>query len=236
MTPVALLRVLLIPEAQLAIEDLALRQRSAVLRRRVQRPWIRARDRISWVLLCRLPPGGWPDAVGFDQPATVVAWHREGGHVLWRARSTGRPSRPPISSVVQDLIRRLSRENRLWRLSRIQDGLKSPGHRVARSTIEKYMQRPSRPPSPAWRAFLDHMLALGEGHARRLLEEYIRDDDLERSHPALDGETPAAENEAQESDGPIAGPPSLGGLHNGYPRVARRSQEASVLPGRRTRR
>ena len=153
MTLLALLRALLIPKAQLAVENLALRQQVAVLKRSVPRPRIRARDRIFWVLFRRLW-SGWRGAVGFVQPATVVAWHREGWRILWRARSRGKPGRPPISREVQDLIRRLSRENRLWGSPRIQDELERLGHHVAKSTIEKYMQRPSRPPSPTWPAFL----------------------------------------------------------------------------------
>jgi transposase InsO family protein len=336
MTLLAFLRALLIPKTQLAVENLALRQQIAVLKRSVPRPRIRARDRVHWVLLRRLW-GGWRGTVGFVQPATVVAWHREGWRILWRARSKGKPGRPPISIEVRDLIRRLSRENPLWGSPRIQDELKRLGHHAAKSTIEKYMQRPSRPPSPTWRAFLrnhaggilvcnfftiptatfqtligfvvmelgrrrivacdvtrhptaqwaagvvrraflatgrrakylirdrdgiygdefrsvvmglglrqlvtayktplmnayaervigtirrdclDHMIVLGEGHARRLLEEYVRYYNGERVHQALDGEPPVAETVAQDSDGPVVGLPYLGGLHHGYRRAA----------------
>jgi hypothetical protein len=101
MTILALLRALLIPKARLAVENLALRQQIAVLKRSVPRPRIRARDRIFWLLLRRLW-SRWRGAVGFVQPATVVAWHREGWRILWRARSKGKPGRPPISREVQD--------------------------------------------------------------------------------------------------------------------------------------
>jgi transposase InsO family protein len=263
-----------------------------------------------------------------------VAWHREGWRILARARSRGRPGRSPISTEVQDLIRRLSRENRLWGSPCIQDERERLGHHVAKSTIEKYMQRPSRPLSPTWRAFLrnhaseilacdfstiptatfqtligfvvmeldrrrivacdvtrhptatwaadrirrahratgrraeyrirdsdaiygdelesvveglglsqivmacqtplqnahaepvigtirrdclDPMIVLGEGRARRLLEEYVRYYNTERTHQALDDETPAVETEAQDSDGV-------------HPRAALRRRPAPRLP------
>ena len=78
--PLALLRALLIPKAQLAVESLALGQQIAAHERSVPRPRIRAPDRIFWVFLRGLW-SGWRGAVGFVQPVTVVAWHREG----WRS-------------------------------------------------------------------------------------------------------------------------------------------------------
>jgi hypothetical protein len=52
-----LLRARLIPRASLALENLALRQQLAVLKRSVPRPRLRQRERLWWVLLCRLWSG-----------------------------------------------------------------------------------------------------------------------------------------------------------------------------------
>ncbi len=50
------LRAMLIPKAQLAVENLALRQQLAVCRQSVKRPKLRPRDRVFWVLLSCLWP------------------------------------------------------------------------------------------------------------------------------------------------------------------------------------
>lgn len=148
-----LLRALLVSRVQLALENVALRQQVAVLRRTVHRPRVRARDRLFWVILRRLW-AGWQDALGFVQPATVVRWHRAGWRLVWRWRSRKKPGRPPVPLEVRELIRRLSRENRLWGAPRIRDELRLLGHHVAKSTVEKYMTRHRAPPSATWRTFL----------------------------------------------------------------------------------
>jgi len=148
-----LLRALLVPKVQLTLENVALRQQVAVLRRTVHQPRARVRDRLFWVIFRRLW-AGWQDALGFVQPATVVRWHRAGWRLIWRWRSRKKPGRPPVPVEVRELIRRLSRENHLWGAPRIRDELRLLGHHVAKSTVEKYMVRRRGPPSPTWRAFL----------------------------------------------------------------------------------
>jgi transposase InsO family protein len=148
-----LLRALAIPKLQLALENIALRQQVAVLRRHVARPRLRAQDRVFWVILRRLW-NGWSDALALVQPATVVRWHRAGWHLAWRWRSRKTSGRPPVPVEVRELIRRLSRENRLWGAPRIRDELRLLGHHVAKSTVEKYRVRRRGQPSPTWRTFL----------------------------------------------------------------------------------
>jgi hypothetical protein len=147
------LRVLLPPRGQLALENLALRQQLAVLRRSVPRPRLRPWDRLFWAWLSRYW-GGWKDALVIVVPATVVGWHRQGFRLYWRWKSRGRPGRPRIDPHVRGLIRRMSRENPLWGAPRIQAELRLLGHHVAESTVAKYMARTTRPSSPAWRSFL----------------------------------------------------------------------------------
>jgi putative transposase len=57
--------------------------------------------------------------------------------------------------ALQELIRRMSSANAGWGSPRIVGELAKLGIRVAKSTVEKYMVRPRKPPSPKWRAFLD---------------------------------------------------------------------------------
>ena len=147
------LRLLLLSPSQLALENLALRQQLAVLRRSAPRPRLRPCDRLFWVCLSRCW-ARWKDALVIVSPATVVGWHRQGFRLWWRLKSRSRPGRPCIDPELRRLIRRLSRENPLWGAPRIQAELRLLGCDVAESTVAKYKMRPSRPPSPTWRSFL----------------------------------------------------------------------------------
>ena len=62
---------------ELALENLALRQQLAVLRRHAQRPKLSRADRAFWVVLARVWPE-WRTALVIVQPATVIRWHRKG--------------------------------------------------------------------------------------------------------------------------------------------------------------
>ena len=59
-----------------ALENMALRQQLAVLRRTVRRPQLRTRDRLFWVLLTKAWQD-WRTALVVVQPDTVVRWHRQ---------------------------------------------------------------------------------------------------------------------------------------------------------------
>ena len=59
------------PRADLVLENLALRQQLAVLRRATPRPRLRPIDRAFWVTLSRLW-GRWADALAIVKPATVI--------------------------------------------------------------------------------------------------------------------------------------------------------------------
>ncbi len=63
--------------AQLAAENLALRQQGAVLQRPLKRPRLHRRDRIFWGWLSRLWRD-WRSSLLVVQPETVLRWHREG--------------------------------------------------------------------------------------------------------------------------------------------------------------
>jgi putative transposase len=147
------LRLLLLPHSQFILENLALRQQLAILRRTVRRPRLRPWDRLFWAWLSRWWTG-WKDALAIVTPATVVGWHRTGFRLYWRWKSRGRPGRPRIDPELRRLIRRLSRDNPLWGAPRIRAELRLLGHGVAESTVAKFMARRTRPPSPTWRSFL----------------------------------------------------------------------------------
>jgi transposase InsO family protein len=331
-----LLRTLLISRTALALENLALRHQLAVLERSVPRPRLQRRDRLLWVLLRRVW-SGWQNCLIIVQPPTVVAWHRQGWRLVWRLRSRGKPGRPAISLELRELIRRLSRENRLWGAPRIQAELERLGFKLAKSTIEKYMARRAGPPSGKWRAFLhnhageilacdfftvptvsfktltgfvvlelgrrrilacgvtahptaawaaklveravitggrsarfivrdrdsiygtyyraavrglglrqvvtayrsplqnahaervigtirreclDHILVISEGHARRVLDEFVTYYNKERTHQALGPESPVPREDTAGAGKNVISVPRLGGLHHSYRRAA----------------
>jgi putative transposase len=150
----AFLRALLGRSTAVTLENIALRHQLIVLQRSSPRPRLRRQDRILWVCLSRLW-ANWRSSLVIVQPATVVAWHRQGFRLYWRWKSRLRsPGRPLIDLEIRTLIRRMARDNPTWGRRRIQADLRFLGYDVAALTVAKYMRRASRHPSPPWRAFL----------------------------------------------------------------------------------
>src|SRR5213592_972349 len=138
---------------ELALENLALRQQLAVWKARQPRPRLRAMDRIFWVVLSRLWKS-WRNSLRMVRPETVVGWHRQGFRRYWACNSRRRRGRPRIRAELRDLIRRMSRANPLWGAPSIHGELLKLGLTISQATVSKYMIRPRRPPSQAWRTFL----------------------------------------------------------------------------------
>ncbi len=121
---VVLIRALFRDRAELAAENLALRQQLAVLEHKSRRPRLRKRDRIFWVWLSRLWPN-WRSVLLIVQPETVVRWHQKGFKLYWRWKSRCRkPGRPKIDAAIRKLIRRMSLENPTWGTPRIRSELR----------------------------------------------------------------------------------------------------------------
>jgi putative transposase len=99
----------------------------------------------------------WEDLAHLMKPETVKRWHTKAFRLFWRSR----PGRPPVSSEMQQLIRRISRENPLWGPDRIRDTLFLLGYDApCTQTICKYMVKPRkpRPQSTNWLPFLRNHL------------------------------------------------------------------------------
>src|SRR5438445_10830643 len=79
----AFVRALLVNSAAVSLENVALRHQLAALQRSVGRPRLRRRDRLFWVGLSKLW-AGWRASLVIVQPATVLAWHRQGFHLNCR--------------------------------------------------------------------------------------------------------------------------------------------------------
>ena len=139
---------------QLLAENLLLRQQLIVASRTATRPKFAVHERWLALLAARMTVR-WREALLLVQPETLLRWHREGFRLFWRkksrATSTARLSRDTIV-----LIQRLARENRLWGAERIRGELLKLGIRVAKRTVQKYMQeaRVRGPSGQTWSTFL----------------------------------------------------------------------------------
>jgi putative transposase len=143
--------------AELVTENALLRQQLIVASRAVKRPAFRVHERGLIVLLARLHRQ-WRDALLLVRPETVLRWHREGFRLFWRrkSRSSG-PREARLAPAVVALIHRMANENRLWGAERMRGELLKLGVRVAKRTIQRYLQgaRPEGPGgSQTWRTFL----------------------------------------------------------------------------------
>jgi transposase InsO family protein len=140
----------------LQTEILALRHQVIVLKRSVNRPKIRVWDRFLWIWLLRFW-SEWRSTLVIVKPETVIAWHRKGFRLFWTWKCRhGKSGRPGISKDVRDLIRTMSKNNSLWGAPRIHGELLKLGINVSQATVAKYMVRHPKPPSQAWRTFLEN--------------------------------------------------------------------------------
>ena len=152
----AFLRDTLRSRLSMQIEIVALRHQLTVYQRSHKRPRIKPADRLIWSCLSRLW-SGWQRALVFVQPRTVIAWRRRKFREYWtRLSRGGKPGRPPLAKEIRNLIRRMSISTPTWGSPRIVGELAKLGIEVAKSTVEKYMIWPRKPPSPTWRAFLNN--------------------------------------------------------------------------------
>jgi transposase len=139
------------------IELLVLRHQLEVLRRRVERPTLRASDRALLAAAARLLPPARRQGL-LVTPRTLLRWHRE----LVRRRWTyprARPGRPPVDARTRALVVRLARENPRWGYQRIAGELNKLGLSVSPSTVRRLLARAGLGPAPrrsgpSWRAFL----------------------------------------------------------------------------------
>src|SRR5271156_664677 len=161
-----LLRLLAVPvigffrsRRDLLLENLALRQQLAVLKRRHSRPRLAATDRLFWVILRRFW-SRWRHAWILVQPDTVVRWHRAGFKLYWTwlSRHGVRAGRKCISVELRELIFRMVAENPTWGAPRIHGELKMLGFDLSERTVLRWMRKAPRNSDPAkrWVAFLNN--------------------------------------------------------------------------------
>jgi transposase InsO family protein len=150
----ALLAWLRRSQLQRDAEILYLRQQLIVLKRSAPAGRrLKATDRLIFVCLYHLFPSLLQSSIIF-RPETLLRWHRRGFRLFWRWKSRRPAGRPPLSTDVRILVRRISRENPLWGAPRIHGELLKLGIEISQSTVAKYMVRRRGPPSQGWKTFL----------------------------------------------------------------------------------
>lgn len=151
------LRSALRTRVDLAIENLALRQQLANLRRTSSRPRLRNSDRAFWLVLSLLW-SRWADVLIVVKPDTVLRWHRTGFRLFWRWKSrSGGPSHGGVSQETRRLIRQMAEANVGWGAPRIHGELLKLGIDVSERSVSRFKPPKLRkPPSQTWRTFLDN--------------------------------------------------------------------------------
>jgi hypothetical protein len=136
----------------LLLENLALRQQLAVLKRRHPRPRLDLLDKLFWVAIRRFW-SAWEQSLIAVTPETVVRWHRGGFRLYWKLISkVRRPvGRRQTSKEVRELIFRMVVENPTWGAPRIHGELLMLSFEVSERTVSRRMKRAPRDPEPATR-------------------------------------------------------------------------------------
>src|SRR5215472_9074232 len=112
-----------------ALENLALRQQLAVLKRRKRVSRLRGKDRLFWVVLSRIW-APWRRALHLVHADTVVGWQRKGFRIYWaRVSQRKRGGRPPASSELRALIQRMAVANPYWGRASHSRGIAQAGNR-----------------------------------------------------------------------------------------------------------
>ena len=151
----------LIPSAlrlrsDLALENPALRQQLAVLKRQLRRPKLRWSDRFFWLLLSR-SCHSWKDALHIVKPNTVLRWQRRRFGSYWtRISRRNGPGRPGKNREIRQLIRRMADSNPLWGAPRVHGELLKLGIDISERSVSRWMPKRRKPPSQNWKTFLDN--------------------------------------------------------------------------------
>ena len=141
----------------LLIENLALRQQLAAIKRRHPRSQLGRLDKLFWVVI-RQCWSQWKKALIVVTPETVVRWHQAGFRLYWRLISKVKKpmGRRQTPKQVRQLIFRMVAENTTWGAPRIHGELLMLGFDISERTISRWMKQAPRDSEPAkrWGAFL----------------------------------------------------------------------------------
>ena len=95
------------------------------------------------------------------KPETLLKWHRELVRRKWTFRRGAPRGRPRISSELEALVLRLTKENPTWGYGKLEGELLKLGYPIGRTTVKAVLSRSGVPPAPerakrgsTWRTFL----------------------------------------------------------------------------------
>jgi putative transposase len=144
-------------KSELVLENALLRQQLIVLQRYVKRPAVTWRDRALFVFIASKLPS-WKTALMIVQPDTLLRWHRDLFRRVWTGKSKrkGKKGREPLAEDIVSLIKTMAKDNRTWGAERIRGELLKLGIKVAKSTIQTYINqvRSPVPTKQTWATFL----------------------------------------------------------------------------------
>jgi len=131
---------------QLVLENLALRQQLAVLKRTAKWPKLRRSDRLFWIWLTRMW-AEWKESPVIVAPDTVLRWQRRRFRDYW-TKLSGRPTvgRPPVNAEITALVRHMAAVNPLWGAPRIHGELLKPYYHRARTHLSLEKDAPDTRP------------------------------------------------------------------------------------------
>src|SRR5262249_8686151 len=143
---------------ELVLENVALRQQLAAMKRAQKRAPLNTRDRLFWIALAH-GWHNWRTALVFVQPDTVVRWHRDWLRRRWTRRSKRQPEgRPPIDPPIRALVREMAIANPLWGAPRIHGELRTLGVDISERTVSRLLQSQTRRRPQTWKMFLTNHL------------------------------------------------------------------------------
>ena len=146
--------LILVGHKQIALENAALRQQLAILKREQPRPKLHYRDRLFWIFLMKIWKQ-WRTALIIVQPATVVRWQRrQFRQYWWRLSQKKGPGRPQVVAEVRKLVRTMAAANVTWGAPRIHGELIKLGFEISERTVSRLMPKQRKNPSQTWKTFL----------------------------------------------------------------------------------
>jgi len=207
---ITLIRALASDRARLALENAALRQQLNVLQRSVKRAKIEDSDRIFWVLMCRF----------FEK------WKHDRRRIV-HVNVTRHPTAAWTAQQITEAFpggqepRYLHRDRDSTYGDVFRKRIAAMGIREVVSAKHSPWQNPyvERVIGSIRRECTDHIVALGEGHLRNVLREYVAYYNAARCHQSLDGDAPEP-RPVESGRGTVRAVPHLGGLHHRYTRAA----------------
>src|SRR5437870_3734970 len=148
--------LILVGHKQIALENAALRQQLAILKREQPRPKLHYRDRLFWIFLMKIWKQ-WRTALIIVQPATVVRWQRrQFRQYWWRLSQKKGPGRPQVVAEVRKLVRTMAAANVTWGAPRIHGELIKLGFEISERTVSRLMPKQRKNPSQTWKTFLSN--------------------------------------------------------------------------------